>query len=122
MNNKMNIKDRRKGPDFWSKWIKLFSIFNWMIVAVIIIIVDSARPEKETFFERILSIGVKSHWDLQSIKISFYIALLLFLCAGISLIANLKRLKRKDDRISKSNIAALVISGLMTLLFYVYFN
>ena len=70
--------EKRKGPNFWVKFVKFFSIFDWILIAAILFILDSAMPKKETFFDRIFNINRYDIWDFEDLK-TILLFLIIFL-------------------------------------------
>lgn len=82
------FQDRRRGPDILVKWVKWASLISWLIVSIVLFIIDRARPPVETFFERVLNIKLRTTWDEDLLKYSFYLLIALFIFCAISLIFN----------------------------------
>lgn len=119
---KKNFKDRRKGPDFWLKLVRVFSIVNFILIGAILFIADSAMPNNdETFFDRLFEVNRQSAWDFTHFKFIFILIIILFLGSGISLIANLKKMRRKTDRISFSNLISFILAGIGIIVYVLYF-
>lgn len=117
---KKEYLEKRKGPDFMVKWVKFSSFLVWLFIGVIMFVTDISKPKSETFFDRLLKVDVRKFWDFNTLRYAFVTTLLLFTYAFISLLFNLRRLKRKDDRLSISVIIAVLLSTIL-MLFYVYF-
>lgn len=116
-NSNTSKLDRRIGPDFLVYWIRISSFIVWLLIGLYLVVSDFARPEKITFFDRILDVSRRSEWDENLMMISFIVALVLFFFSLLSLIINTKRLKRKTDRISFSLVLSLIVS-ILSILFY----
>lgn len=122
-NNKENktFIERRVGPNFWVKFVKFFSILDWVLIAAILLIFDSAMPKAETFFDRIFNVKRYNVWDFKNFRILFSFVILLFIGSGLALLANIKKLRRKDDKINISNLIAFLFSGISIFIYALYF-
>ncbi len=113
--------DRRKGSAFWLKFIKFFAIFNWILAATILILIDASLPKSETFFDRIFEVSIQPFWTIQNIEIITAMFCIIFLGSGISLVANTRYLKRKEDRLNLSNLVSFIVSWIAIFLYFGFF-
>ncbi|WXR60405.1 hypothetical protein WG909_08755 [Peptostreptococcaceae bacterium AGR-M142] len=110
-------KERRKNDDIWVKFIKLSSVTVWFLTMFMLIFIDMSSPQEESFFTELLSIRPRNSWDMKNLTIAFYIAISSLFYSITVLMVNLKRLKRKSDRISISNIFIMLVS-IGVIIFY----
>lgn len=113
------FNERRKGPDFWVKWIKWAGYFSWVIAFAIIILTDRAKPPVETFFDRYFHIQLKRTWDIYLMRYAFLLLLVLFFICVFTIIVNFRRHRRKTDRYNPSIIILSVLS-LLGIIIYLY--
>jgi hypothetical protein len=113
--------DRRKGSAFWLKFINFFAIFNWILAATILIMIDASLPKSETFFDRLFEVSAHTSWTIQNIEIITAMFCIIFLGSGISLVANTRYLKRDKDRLSLSNLFAFIFSWIAIFLYFGFF-
>ena len=123
MNNGENwIYDRRKGPDFWTKWVKIAGYIAWAIVLVIIAITDKAKPRVETFFDRLFNIKLDPNWNTRLLQYAFLLLVILFILCNISMIINAKRHRRKTDKYNPSIIILTITSFVGIIAFIVFYS
>lgn len=118
-NEQRVFKDRRKGPDFWVKWIKWAGSFSWVIAFTIIVLTDRAKPPVETFFDRYFHIQLDKTWDTDLMRYAFFLLLVLFFTCVFTMIINSRRHRRKTDRYNPSIIVLSVLS-LLGMIIYLY--
>ncbi len=126
-NSKLDKKEnkfveRREGPNFWIKYVKTFSILVWILIAAILLVFDSAIPKGETFFDRIFNVKRYNVWDFQNYKILFALVILLFVGSGLALLANVKKLRRKDDKLNISILIGFLFSGIAIFISAIFFS
>lgn len=118
-NDSRAFGERRKGPDFWTKFINWIGYLAWFIEIAIIMLADRAKPPVETFFDRYFSIKLRSGWDTDVMTSAFYLMIVLFIICIITLYINSKRHRRKTDRYNHSVIILSILSfaGIIVCLF-----
>lgn len=102
--------DKRKGPDLILRLISLSSIILWGFIILNFCVILSAKPEFESFFDRLLNLTVRDYWDYRLLNISLVTSLIQFILSVLALFLNTRRLKRKTDRIRASIIISLVFN------------
>lgn len=108
--------DKRKGPDLILRLISLSSIILWGFIILNFCVILSAKPEFESFFDRLLNLTVRDYWDYRLLHISLVTSLTQFILSVLALFLNTRRLKRKTDRIRASIIIiSLVLSIILTV-------
>lgn len=108
--------DKRKGPDLILRLISLSSIILWGFIILNFCVILSAKPEFESFFDRLLNLTVRDYWDYRLLNISLVTSLIQFILSVLALFLNTRRLKRKTDRIRASIIIiSLVLSIILTV-------
>lgn len=113
-------REKRTGPDFLVRWVHLASFIVWLFIAVLAFLIDRAKPEQVTFFDRLFDITRRGDWNQSLTNIAFILSLVLFVFSIISLIINAQRLKRKGDHVSKSLIISLIISVVSIVVYLAY--
>lgn len=111
------VYERRKGPDFWTQWVKISGYIAWAIVLLIISITDNAKPRVETLFDRLLNVKLDPKWNIILLEYAFYLLVGLFILCNTTLIINIKRHKRKTDKYNPSIIILTVTSLIGIILF-----
>jgi len=111
--------NRRKGPDPWVKFLKAASAIVWGVMLLILLIVDRAKPEVESFFRRTFRVTLPQNWENSFHDYAFWLSLLAFAFSLFALLINKQRHRRKTDKYSKSLITMLIFSFLV-ILFYLF--
>ncbi|WP_027850391.1 hypothetical protein [Marinospirillum insulare] len=91
------IPEKRKGPDLLIKAIRGLSLITWVLMLVIIILVEKAKPDPETFFDRWMNLSTQQGWDLDLYRSAFFLMLSVMLLACSGLLLNSFRRRRKTD-------------------------
>lgn len=102
--------DRRQGPDFWAKYVRVAGVLVWGFIFIIFLLIERAQPRSETFFDRLLSVNVSVTWNTYFLTIVVFLSLAQLIFATVSVIINLTRHRRKTDKLSKSLLIATFIS------------
>lgn len=111
MKDKYLSNEKRKGPDLFIIWVKIARIVVWIILGIILLLNDSARPQVTTFFDYFFDVTVRDFWDKSLLFTSFLVSIILFIFSFISILINMTRLKRTTDRFYISLIITLIISS-----------
>ncbi|MCK5708249.1 MAG: hypothetical protein KAI43_11400 [Candidatus Aureabacteria bacterium] len=119
MNDK-NKKERRHGPDKWIFITKYIGIICWFLFILTVFLADKSKPRMETFFDRLLNVDLRKNWDLVLLDVSFYVTLTMFYLAGLGLIINTRRHKRKSDKYNRTLIF-LILASLISIIIYIYY-
>lgn len=105
-------EERRIKSDILYQWLEISSIVAWVALFVVIILWQSASPRAETLLDKLFGIKRSSAWDIGLLNVLFYILAFLFAFSAVSILLNLKRLKRKTDRIRLSFILSIIGSAI----------
>jgi uncharacterized integral membrane protein len=105
----------RKGPDLILKLLDRASVILMGILIFNLCLIFSAKPQDETFFDRLLNISVSTQWDLKLLKLSLTGSIMQLVVSLVYLYLNSKRLRRKTDRIRKSIVISLFASLLLCI-------
>ncbi len=111
--------DRRSGPDFWVKFINAMSLLVWAVMIIILLLIDKAKPEIESFFSNLFQLQLRQSWDLHFLTISFILSIFMLIFTSFTLFVNRKRHRRKTDKYSKSVIIMMFFS-LFIIIFFFY--
>jgi NADH:ubiquinone oxidoreductase subunit 4 (subunit M) len=104
------IEQKRRGPDIWVKIIHWLAACGWVLMFVVLLLADKARPQVAFFLDRILQIPLRTDWDMHLIGIAcFLMIIILFLCT-IGLFINSRRHKRRDDRYNRSLVIMWILA------------
>jgi hypothetical protein len=114
---KRSFTERRRGPDAVIKAVWWTVGISWLLFIAALVFIDTAKPETETFFDRMFDVSIRDYWNENMLLYAFFVMVLDLAVCIIGLIFNLARHKRKTDRISKS-ILILGILSLSGILWY----
>jgi hypothetical protein len=117
--NKKQRLDKRRGPDTLLKTVRGIGIVSWIFIFVILFIVDRAKPQVETFFDRFFQVQLQQVWDLELLRYAFFLMFLVFFLCIIALFINSRRVKRKTDRYNPSVIIIAVLSFLGMIIYLI---
>jgi len=113
--------DKRHGPDVWVKAINWFAILAWGLLITLSTLIWQAKPQVETFFDRLLNVKLRKTWDFELAGYAFYLMILLLCLCAIGLFINVRRHHRKDDRFSTSLVLLGGLSAAGILFYLIYF-
>jgi hypothetical protein len=112
------MSERRKGPDLLFRSLRYLALAGWLLMVVALIVLDRAKPQMVTFFDRFYGIRPRTWWDG---KLAGYLPPLLWAGLGlgiIGLIANTLRHRRRNDE-WRISLWLLLLVSLTGLLLYV---
>ena len=113
--------DRRKGPDLLTKILYLFSGLGWLFIIIVLILLEKAKPQFETFFDRFYHLHLQTTWDYHLARHIYHIMIAGLVISGIGLVVGFNRYRRKDDVQDIFLIFCAVISVIGIILFKIYF-
>jgi len=93
-------QERRRGPDLVVRVIHASIVGCLLLLVASLLLVDTAKPRVETFFDRLFGVTLRRHWDLDLIRLNFRVLLIMFACSSFGLFCSLFRLKRRHDELS----------------------
>jgi hypothetical protein len=108
---------RRKGPDLLIRSLRYLALLGWSMMIAALFVLDGAKPQVETFFERTYGIHLRSQWNLD---LAHNISLLLWAGLGSSLLGlifNAFRHRRRDDE-WRLSLMLLFLASLAGILLY----
>lgn len=112
--------ERRKKPDIICRYLEIAVIIVWFAIFAILGLIHFAKPQEETFLDRLLNAEVRKTVDFTLLDTAFYLLVFLFFFSLISLIFNTRRLKRRTDHIRIFFIFSLIglFAGIVIYAFY----
>ncbi len=117
-----NRIERRRGPDFWMKFINWVAVGGWVLMFAGLIIFGKAKPEMSTFFDRMRNVPIRTDWDQGLINNIIPLMLIILCFCTIGLGINSQRVKRRDDQYNISLIILGTMAGIVIMLFVFYFR
>ncbi|MFO7749373.1 MAG: hypothetical protein R6V54_04705 [Desulfobacteraceae bacterium] len=89
--------ERRSRQDVWSVVLLCLNLSAWGVIAGFLVVIEKAKPQYETFFDRFYRLELRTNWDLDVFNYLYYLiaAGLIISTAGFCL--SLVRARRKTD-------------------------
>ncbi len=112
--NQNNI-ERRRRSDIWVKLLHFFNFLSWILIAVIFIVFERAKPQFQSFFDRFYHLKLRTNWDFKFVDYLLWILVAGIIISIFGFLLSFVRSRRKDDR----NQAGLIIMGVLSLLFLI---
>ena len=106
-----NTTDRRGRRDLWTRLLTLFNLLSWVIIALILIITERAKPEFESFFDRVYRLDIRTWWDIEFVKYLFWLAFAGSIMSSVGLILSVTRGRRQED----TSRLGLLLMGLLSV-------
>ncbi|WP_416885315.1 hypothetical protein [Marinospirillum sp.] len=104
------FRDRRQKPDLWTRMISIFGALSWLLMLPTLLLIDHARPQVETFFDRWLGLSVQADWDQTFFFQAFLLMLLILVLSGTGLLLNGMRRRRRQDSYRVNLILVFTLS------------
>ncbi len=112
--------NRRTGPDIWVKLRRIFAIIIWPVLFITLLLLDFAKPQVETFFDRLYNINIRDSWNTEFTNYIFILMIIGFFSSILGLIISSKRNRRRSDKYPFSFIFMAVLSLIGILLHFFY--
>lgn len=113
------INDRRRENDLTLRMISYLSLASWLNLLFLVGSYLQARPRNSYGVERFFSIYMGSSWSLSLLNVFLIVSVIQLSLTGYGLMLNSTRMKRENDKYSKSLIINLIIS-IISILAYVF--
>ncbi|MGB3368396.1 MAG: PilZ domain-containing protein [Acidaminobacteraceae bacterium] len=115
------INDRRHENDFTLRLVQYISLVSWIISLILVSSYLQARPRNSYGVERFFRIYMGSSWNVSILNIFLILSVIQLSLTGYGLSLNATRMKRENDKYSKSLIINLTIAiiGISTYFFIV---
>ena len=110
-NEKKKKSERRCNQDIWTRILFFFSYFVWILIVVILIVIEMARPQFETFFDRCYKLNLRTSWDTEVFTYLYYFVITGLIISTAGFVLTLGRARRKSD----GNRISLLIMWLISL-------
>ena len=114
-------EEKRKKPDFICSWLEISTALVWFILFMIILLFQKAQPREKTFFDRLFAVELQDTLNYSYLTPIIYLLMLLLVLSTVSLLLNLKRLKRRTDHLRISYIISLVFTAAGLVFFLIRF-
>ena len=109
------IPERRKAAGPLLKIISVFGFVSWLLMLPVLVLLEKAKPQLETIFDRWLNSSTQPDWDLTLYRYAFYLMLLVMVLSFFGLVLNAFRMRRSTDswRINLIIVFLLSLSGVI---------
>lgn len=109
------LPERRKKNGPLLKIISVFGFVSWLLMLPVLVLLEKAKPELQTFFDRWMNLDVQSSWDVTLYRYAFYLMLLVMFLSFLGLVLNAFRMRRSTDtwRINLIVVFLLSLSGVI---------
>lgn len=118
MSERNDKKERRKGPDIWLRMIQWIGLISWGLMLPLLYLIDRAKPEFETLFDKMFDLQVRSTWNLDVYRWAVMLMFFLLILSGIGLVINKKRNRRREDYY-RINLIIIFLLSTAGILYYV---
>lgn len=112
MSNFYRGKDRRRKKDLWVQSIHIINFLVWALLIWVVGIIGFAKPQEQSFLDRFFHVDRYNSWDLEMMKLAFYLMIFSFLFSIFGMYINYKRSRRRSDSFSYGLIFSLTFSFL----------
>lgn len=102
---------RRKGPDLWVRSLRYLALAGWLALIAALVVLDRAKPQVETFFERVYDIRLHQQWDMALARYLLWLMVAGLVLSVLGLFINARRNRRRTDQWRLS----LILLGLISL-------
>lgn len=116
------IEQRRQGADLWVKIIHWLGVCVWVLMIVVLMLTDKARPPMATFLDRVLQVELRTTWDLGLVRYACFLMIIILCLCTAGFFINSKRHQRKSDRYSRSLIVMGSLSALGIAISFFYLS
>ncbi|MEA1969079.1 MAG: hypothetical protein U9N77_12780 [Thermodesulfobacteriota bacterium] len=110
-NEKKEKSERRCHQDIWTKVLFFFNYCVWILIVGILIVIEMARPQFETFFDRFYKLNLRTSWDTEVFIYLYYLVITGLIISTAGFVLTLGRARRKSD----GNCISLLIMWLISI-------
>ncbi len=107
--------ERRCKIDIWVKTLNLVNFLAWILIVVILVVFERARPQFESFFDRFYKLKLRVNWDMKFIDYLIWLVAVCIIISISGLLLGLARARREED----CSTVGLLIMGLISLGFLI---
>ena len=101
------VKKKMDGQKYWT----LFNCLAWIMILLVLITTECAKPQFETFFDRFYGLPLRTWWDIDFLQYLMWVSIFGILMSFLGIMLNLTRARRKKD----SSIIHIVVMGIVSL-------
>ncbi len=118
--DKKKSYNRRTGPDLWVKLRRIFAIIIWPVLFITLLLLDFAKPQVETFFDRLYNINIRNSWNTEFTTYIFFLMIVGLFSSILGLVISAKRNRRRSDKYPFSFIFMAILSLIGIILHFFY--
>ena len=107
----VTLYDRRKKKDGLAKILTLFNCLAWIMILLVLITTECAKPQFETFFDRFYGLHLRTYWDIDFLQYLMWVSIFGILMSFLGIMLNFNRARRKRD----SSILHISVMGIVSL-------
>lgn len=109
--------ERRRNGRFWVVFLRFFNWLSVILILVILILTERARPQFESFFDRFYGLKLRVDWDMEFVSYVVWCSVAGSVFSLLGLIMSLARARRKTDpkRIPLILIGIVSLVGLVAV-------
>ncbi len=106
---------RRRGPDLWIRSLRYLALAGWGALLCAFFVLVKARPQMETFFDRVYDIQLQQQWNMELARYILWLMILGLTLSLSGLVINGFRLRRRSDewRFSLIFLGIICLSGIL---------
>ncbi|MDY0221009.1 MAG: hypothetical protein RBR67_07715 [Desulfobacterium sp.] len=106
-----SFKDRRLSRDFLSRVLAFFNLAAWVMMALILVLAERAKPQFESFFDRFYNLNIRRSWDIEFVHYLLWVTMIGVIVSSAGVALSLFRARRRED----SSRFGLVIMGIFSV-------
>lgn len=107
-----SFKDRRRGRDCLSKVLVVFNFAAWVLLVLILIVTERAKPQFESFFDRYYHLDIRRCWDIEFVHYLLWITMTGIVLSSAGLVLSVFRARRRED-LSRFGLVIMGASSLI---------
>ncbi len=106
---------RRRGPDPWIRSLRYLAMAGWGALLCAFIVLSEARPQVETFFDRVYGIQLQQQWNMDLARYILWLMVAGLTLSLGGLVINSFRLRRRTDewRFSLIFLGIICLTGIL---------
>jgi hypothetical protein len=113
-----NFQERRRGPDFLLRLISITGIVSALVLIVVLIVLQKAKPTYVTSLEIVRKTPIRKNWDGYLLYVAFILNVVIFYFSGIGLMIKTRRSKRTTDKYPISLIILWLLSFAAIIIYF----
>ena len=117
-----SFNGRRRGADFLARVLAVLNLIAWVMVVLILVVAERAKPQFESFFDRSYHLDIRTFWDLKYVHYLLWITVAGVIISCVGLVVGVVRARRRKD---PKNFGIMImglfsIVGFSIIVFFLY--